>query len=107
VPILEALAPDAWIDVNPLDASSLGIHAGQHVRVSSARGEVSSIRVRVTGTVRPGEVFIPFHWDERCANRLTDDQFDPISREPNYKQCAVRIDPLVGAGAGGSIDSLA
>jgi anaerobic selenocysteine-containing dehydrogenase len=107
VPILEALAPDAWIDVNPLDASSLGIHAGQHVRVSSARGEVASIRVRVTGTVRPGEVFIPFHWDERCANRLTDDQFDPISREPNYKQCAVRIDPLVGSGSGGSIDSLA
>ena len=52
-------------------------------------------------------MFIPFHWDERCANRLTDDQFDPISREPNYKQCAVRIDPLVGSGSGGSIDSLA
>ena len=50
--------------------------------------------VRVTGTVRPGEVFIPFHWDERCANRLTDDQFDPISREPNYKQCAVQIEPI-------------
>ena len=39
-----------------------------------------------------GEVFIPFHWDERCANRLTDDEFDPISREPNYKQCAVRVE---------------
>jgi anaerobic selenocysteine-containing dehydrogenase len=94
VPILEALAPDAWIDLNPADASSLGVRSGALVRVSSARGEVSSIRVRVTGTVRPGEVFIPFHWDERCANRLTDDQFDPISREPNYKQCAVRVDPI-------------
>jgi anaerobic selenocysteine-containing dehydrogenase len=34
---------------------------------------------------------VPFHWDERCANRLTLDEFDPISREPNYKQCAVRV----------------
>jgi assimilatory nitrate reductase catalytic subunit len=48
--------------------------------------------VRVTTIVRSGEVFIPFHWDERCANRLTDDDFDPISREPNYKQCAVRVE---------------
>ena len=34
-------------------------------------------------------MFIPFHYDEACANRLTADEFDPISREPNYKQCAV------------------
>ena len=45
---------------------------------------------RVTSIVRAGEVFIPFHYDEACANRLTNDEFDPISREPNYKQCAVR-----------------
>jgi hypothetical protein len=38
-------------------------------------------------------VFVPFHFDEACANRLTLNEFDPISREPNYKQCAVRIDP--------------
>ena len=53
-----------------------------------ARRGRRSDRVRVTAIVRPGEVFIPFHWDERCANRLTDDQFDPISREPNYKPAA-------------------
>jgi assimilatory nitrate reductase catalytic subunit len=38
-------------------------------------------------------VFIPFHWAGACANHLTDDEFDPISREPNYKQCAVRVEP--------------
>jgi predicted molibdopterin-dependent oxidoreductase YjgC len=48
--------------------------------------------VRVTAVVRPGEVFVPFHYDEACANRLTVDEFDPISREPNYKQCAVRVE---------------
>jgi anaerobic selenocysteine-containing dehydrogenase len=39
-------------------------------------------------------VFIPFHWDGRCANRLTTAQCDPISREPNFKQCAVRLDAV-------------
>jgi predicted molibdopterin-dependent oxidoreductase YjgC len=94
VPILEGLAPEAWVELHPDDAVSLGVRSGALVRVSSERGEVRRIRARVTPTVRVGEVFIPFHWDERCANRLTDDQFDPISREPNFKQCAVRIDVL-------------
>lgn len=92
IPILEALSPEAWVEVHPSDASALGVRSGDWVRVSSARGVVERLRVRVTSIVRQGEVFIPFHWDERCANRLTDDEFDPISREPNYKQCGVRID---------------
>jgi assimilatory nitrate reductase catalytic subunit len=92
VPILEGLAPEAWVEVHPDDAAAIGIRSGGLVRITSSRGEVARIRARVTPTVRAGEVFIPFHWDERCANRLTDDQFDPVSREPNYKQCAVRID---------------
>ena len=96
VPILEALSPEAWVEVNPVDAEMLGVRSGDHVRVESERGAVEKIRARVTATVRAGEVFIPFHWDERCANRLTDDQFDPISREPNYKQCAVRLEPARG-----------
>jgi assimilatory nitrate reductase catalytic subunit len=92
IPILEHLAPEAWVELHPGDATALGVQAGDWVRVSSSRGEVARIRARVTAIVRRGEVFIPFHWDERCANRLTDDEFDPISREPNYKQCAVRIE---------------
>ena len=94
VPILERLAPEAWVEVHPQDAGSLGLHSGDLVRVKSSRGEVDRLRVRVTSVVRPGEVFIPFHWDERCANRLTTDQCDPISREPNFKQCAVRLDAI-------------
>jgi assimilatory nitrate reductase catalytic subunit len=92
VPILEALSPEAWIEVHPLDAADLGVKSGDLVRVVSERGAVDRLRARVTAIVRPGEVFVPFHWDERCANRLTNDEFDPISREPNYKQCAVRIE---------------
>ena len=96
VPILEALAPEAWVELNPKDADELGVASGDLVTISSTRGTVPRIRARVTAIVRPGEVFVPFHWDERCANRLTDDQFDPISREPNYKQCAVRIERSPG-----------
>jgi assimilatory nitrate reductase catalytic subunit len=94
IPVLEGLAPEAWLEVHPDDAARLGVHAGDWVRVSSPRGAIERIRARLTTIVRPGEVFIPFHWDEACANRLTDDEFDPISREPNYKQCAVRIDEV-------------
>jgi assimilatory nitrate reductase catalytic subunit len=92
VPILEGLAPEAWLEIHPADASALGVRTGGLVRVTSSRGSVDRLRARVTAIVRPGEVFIPFHWDERCANRLTTDECDPISREPNYKQCAVRVE---------------
>lgn len=91
VPILEGLAPDAWLEMHPEDASGLHLRSGDWVKVTSRRGAVDRIRLRVTDTVRPGEVFVPFHWDERCVNRLTVDAFDPVSREPNYKQAAVRV----------------
>jgi len=90
--ILEGMAPEAWIEVNPGDAHRLGVGSGDQVRVSSSRGSVESLVVRVTAIVREGEVFVPFHYDERCVNLLTVDEFDPISREPNYKQCAVKLE---------------
>ncbi len=93
IAILEGLAPEAWVEIHPSDADALGVAAGDWVRVASDRGAIDRVRARVTTIVRAGEVFIPFHWDSECANRLTDDEFDPISREPNYKQCAVRVEP--------------
>ena len=79
------------MEVNPADAARLGVAAGDRVSLESRRGAVDGVVVRVTATVREGEVFVPFHYDEWCVNRLTVDEFDPISREPNYKQSAVRI----------------
>ena len=92
VAILNHLAPTGWIEMNPADAASLNLRIGEDVRVTSERGHIDRIPLRVTATVRAGEVFIPFHFDEMCANRLTSSQFDPISREPNYKQCDVRVE---------------
>ena len=96
IPVLEGLAPEAWVELHPTDATALGVRSGDWVKVVSERGQIDAIRARVTAIVRPGEAFIPFHWDERCANRLTVDEFDPISREPNYKQCAVRVERVPG-----------
>ena len=92
VDILEQLAPEGWVEVNPADAARLGVGPGDRVRMTSRRGLVDGVAVRVTATVREGEVFMPFHYDELCVNRLTIDEFDPVSREPNYKQSAVHLE---------------
>ncbi|MDP8937190.1 MAG: nitrate reductase [Actinomycetota bacterium] len=94
VDILESLAPEGWVEMNPADAARLKVAAGDRVRMASRRGVVEGVPVRVTGIVRKGEVFMPFHYDELCVNRLTVDEFDPISREPNYKQSAVHIEKV-------------
>jgi len=94
VDILESLAPEGWVEVNPADAARLKVAAGDRVRLISRRGVVEGVPVRLTAIVREGEVFMPFHYDELCVNRLTVDEFDPISREPNYKQSAVHIERL-------------
>ena len=46
----------------------------------------------MTEIIAPGQVFMPFHFAETNANEVTQSAFDPISREPNYKQCAVRVE---------------
>jgi assimilatory nitrate reductase catalytic subunit len=97
VPILERSAPEAWLEINPRDATRLRVRNHDLVTVRSRRGAIERIRARVTAIVGPGQVFIPFHFVEANANNLTLDAADPISREPNFKQCAVRIEKARGA----------
>ncbi len=92
VPILERLSPRAWVEMNPRDARVLGLKAPAQVDVVSRRGRVRLLELRLTETVAPGQVFVPFHWAEFNANQVTQSAFDPISREPNYKQSAVRVE---------------
>jgi anaerobic selenocysteine-containing dehydrogenase len=91
VAILDKLISEAWIDISRPDALRLGVSDGDFVRLASRRGKTEPIRVRTTATLRLGHVFMPFHFAERCANDLTLAEFDPLSREPNYKQCAVSV----------------
>lgn len=93
VPILERMSPNAWLEMNPRDAASLHLKPHDHVNVESARGRVCGIELRVTEIIAPGQVFMPFHFAETNVNQVTQSAFDPISREPNYKQCAVRVVP--------------
>jgi assimilatory nitrate reductase catalytic subunit len=92
VAILERLSPSAWLEMNPRDARRLRLNPHDRVRVVSQRGSVDDIELRITEIVAPGQVFIPFHYVERNSNVLTQSVFDPFSREPNYKQCAVRVE---------------
>ena len=92
VPILERLAPAAWLEINPRDARALALKARHRVDVVSRRGRVRGLALRITETIAPGQVFMPFHFAETNANEVTQNLFDPVSREPNYKQCAVRVE---------------
>ena len=92
VPILERLSPNAWLEMNPRDAQSLKLKPHDRIDIVSSRGRVSSVELRVTEIISPGQVFMPFHYAESNANQVTQSAFDPISREPNYKQCAVRVE---------------
>jgi len=92
VPILERMSPNAWLEMNPKDAKKLKLRPHDQVNVVSARGRVYGVELRVTEIIAPGQVFMPFHYVETNANLVTQSAFDPISREPNYKQCAVRVE---------------
>jgi assimilatory nitrate reductase catalytic subunit len=92
VAILERMSPRAWLEMNPRDAERLQLAPHDRVDVVSQRGRVKSVELRITSIVAPGQVFLPFHYVEFNSNNVTQSAFDPISREPNYKQCAVRIE---------------
>ena len=92
VPLLERLSPHAWVEMNPADATALSLTSADYVTVTSRRGQISGVELRITETIAPGQVFVPFHYVDANANRLTQAAFDPISREPNYKQAAVRVE---------------
>ena len=89
-PGLEQLAPHCWLEINPGDAGRLGIRDGDAVSVTSRRGTVATV-ARVTGTIKPGVVFMPFHYAEAAANEVTNSAVDPVAKIPELKACAVRV----------------
>jgi formate dehydrogenase major subunit len=88
---LDAIEPDAFVEVHPTDAQALGVGEGDWVRVSSRRGEIV-LRARVRDKTHPGSVFIPFHYREAAANVLTNDAIDPYGKIPEFKFCAVKVE---------------
>ena len=91
--VLRRLAPaTCYVEMNPLDAARLKLQTNRKALVRSRRGALTA-SVFVTATVQPGQVFIPMHYAQ--TNRLTLPVFDPYSRQPAYKACAVRVERVI------------
>jgi len=91
VEALNAVAPAAFVELHPHLAKLHQIDDGDDVAVTSVRGTAIA-RARITGTIRPDTVFMPFHWPgDGMANAVTNDACDPISGMPEFKVCAVSV----------------
>ena len=88
---LDEIYPDALAEINPSDAKELGVEDGAKVKVTSRRGEVE-VEAQVTERVPKGTIFMSFHFGEAAANVLTNPALDPVSKIPEYKVCAVRVE---------------
>jgi assimilatory nitrate reductase catalytic subunit len=87
--VLRKLYPkNAYVEINPADANRLGIRPDDQVIVASRRGEVT-LKAVLLASVQPGQLFMPMHY--ATTNQLTADAFDPYSRQPSYKACAVSL----------------
>jgi anaerobic selenocysteine-containing dehydrogenase len=87
--LLRKLYPaHAYVEINPADARALKIEPQEWIVVESRRGQMRA-RAHPTYVVQPGQLFIPMHYAE--TNQLTMAVFDPYSRQPSYKHCAVRL----------------
>ena len=94
--VLRKLYPArVYVEVNPADAKVRGIVTGAAVQVESRRGRIAATAF-VTRSVQPGHVFVPMHYEE--TNRLTDAVFDPYSKQPSYKACAVDVRSVAAVG---------
>jgi anaerobic selenocysteine-containing dehydrogenase len=96
---------EPFIELHPQDAQRYGVQDGDFVELASRRGKLVA-QARVTAEIAAGTCFVPFHWGRRmgfykCANNLTLDTFDPLSKEPELKAAAVRVKKLEGEGQAG------
>jgi len=89
--------PEPRVEIHPQLAAKMGIGEGDWTTVTSRRGQIT-VRAQVVKTIRPDTIFIPYHWaGEKSANRLTIAAQDPISKIPEYKVCAVRLEKAAAA----------
>ncbi len=90
--VLRTLYPaNPYIEVHPADAARLGLAANAQVAVVSRRARIACAAF-ITPTVQPGQIFIPMHYG--VTNQLTRGEFDPHTRQPSYKHCAVRLEKI-------------
>ena len=83
-------APESFVEISPRDAETYGISDGGRVNIASRRGTINAL-VKVSQQAVDGTVFIPFHYAQAAANKLTNAALDPISGIPELKVCAVKL----------------
>ncbi|MEU7029596.1 molybdopterin oxidoreductase family protein [Streptomyces sp. NPDC046275] len=99
---LNAAAPGPFVELHPRLAERLGVAEGEELAVVSRRGRALA-PARITTAIRPDTVFMPFHWyGEGRANTLVNPALDPVSRMPEFKVCAVRLERVARDGAMGA-----
>lgn len=92
IPQLHRAMPKAYVEMNREDAAQLGIRNGEIVTVRSRRGELDlPVWLGGRGDPKRGEVFVPFFDETKLINLVTLDEYDPYSKQPDYKKCAVTI----------------
>ena len=90
---LNTMEPEGVVEISPQDAAQLGIDQGDKVKISSRRGEVIT-KAKITEALPPGVVFMTFHFAESAANILTNPKLDPVSKIPELKVSAVKVEKL-------------
>ncbi|NOZ50705.1 MAG: molybdopterin-dependent oxidoreductase [Chloroflexi bacterium] len=88
---LEAMYPEALVEIHPKDARKAHISDGDLMKVASRRGEILA-KAQITDRVEPGLIFTTFHFAESAANFLTNPALDPQAKIPEYKVCAVKVE---------------
>ena len=92
IPQLRRAMPRAYVEVNAEDAQRLGIGDGDEVELQTRRGTIRlAAKVDGRGSTPTGSLFVPFFDETLLINELTLHDFDPFSKEPDYKKCAARI----------------
>ena len=93
IPVLHGAVPSSYVEINPDDAANLGVVDGEPVRIISRRGSITMpASINGRGVPPQGQVFVPFFDEGYLINELTLDAFCPISKQPDYKKCAVRLE---------------
>jgi formate dehydrogenase alpha subunit len=90
---LNTLSPECFVEISATDAGKLGLDTGSEVVVASRRGKINA-KLRVSSKAVAGTIFIPFHFASAAANELTNAKLDPTAKIPEYKVCAIRIEPV-------------
>jgi formate dehydrogenase major subunit/formate dehydrogenase alpha subunit len=88
---LNEIAPECFVEISPQDAQQFAITDGTRVGIASRRGRIQA-RVKISPKAVKGTVFLPFHYAQAAANRLTNAALDPICGIPEFKVCAVKLE---------------